>query len=331
MNIKILSRKEKQAEMELKKAKHLEKGDTIGVISPASPSQKRSEITRAVETLTAMGYNIVMGKNVNKRKGFVAATEEERAADFNEMFARDDIDAVFVTQGGYGSAQIINRLDYDVIRANPKIFTGFSDITSLHLAIQRFAGVVTFHSPGMARFNKKDLTQYTKDYFFRAVADTAPIGEIKIANDTDWLRRIQKGVVEAPVVGGNLTLVCATLGTPYEIDVEGKILFLEEVDSEPWIIDHQLSHLRNAGKLAQCAGVLIAECQNCVPSQHNPGYFCDIDLEDVLDYYLKGLGVPALYGLPMGHTPNMATLPMGVMARLDATSKKFTVLESGVI
>ena len=148
------------------KPNKLRKGDTIGVVSPASPSDAKSEIIRAVETLEDMGFKVEVGKNVNKTKGLVAASEEDRADDINYMFRSDHIDAIMVTQGGYGSAQIINRLDYDVIANNPKIFCGYSDITSLHLAIKKYADIVTFHGPGMARFNSEDLTKYTKKYFF---------------------------------------------------------------------------------------------------------------------------------------------------------------------
>ncbi len=152
----------------------LKKGDTIGVISPASPSESKSEIIRAQETLEDMGYKVVIGKNVNKQKGFVAASEDERAWDLNYMFKNDGIDAVFVTQGGYGSAQILDKIDYEAIKKSPKIFTGFSDITSLHLAMNKFSNLMTFHGPGMARFNSEDLTEYTKKQFFKAIAGTAP-------------------------------------------------------------------------------------------------------------------------------------------------------------
>lgn len=315
----------------MKKPRALKKGDTIGVVSPASPSEYKGEITRAAETLEKMGYKVLIGKNVNKQKGFVAATEDERADDINFMFRNDSVDAVFVTQGGYGSAQLVDKIDYDAISQNPKIFTGFSDITSLHLAIGKFTGMVTFHGPGMARFNAEDLTDYTKKQFFRAVAENSPVGQIKLADEKKWLSRICGGVCEGRIIGGNMTLVCSSLGTPYEIDCKGKILFLEELDTEPWTIDHMMCHLRNAGKLDDAAGFLIGECKNCRPFEHNPGYNCDISLEDVLDYYLKPLGKPALYGLPLGHTDDMATLPMGVMCRLNAAEKTFEVLESGVI
>lgn len=164
------------------KPRKLEKGDTIGVVSPASPSENKSEVTRAIETLESMGYKVKVGKNVNKTKGFVAASEDERAEDINTMFLDDCVDAVFVTQGGYGSAQLVDKIDYEAIAKNPKIFTGFSDITSLHLAINKFADVVTFHGPGMARFNPEDLTKYTEEQFFKAIASNEPIGEIEPAD-----------------------------------------------------------------------------------------------------------------------------------------------------
>lgn len=313
------------------KAKHLEKGNTIGVVSPASPSDSHSEIDRAKEYLENLGYKVVIGRNVNKTKGFTAAGEQERADDINEMFERDDIDAVFVTQGGYGSAQIIDKLDFELIKRKPKIFTGFSDITSLHLAIHKYTGLVSFYSPGMARFNEEELSEYTKESFFRTLGKAEPAGEIKKVSPKNWLTTICGGAMEAPVIGGCLTLICASLGTPYEIDCKDKILFFEDVDTEPWIFDNSLSHLRNAGKLKDAAGFMIGHCENCVPFDYKPGFLCDTSLEDVLEYYLKPLGKPALYGLPMGHGEHLATLPLGVNCRLDADKKTFTVLETGVI
>ena len=313
------------------KPKRLSPGDTIGVISPASPSENRSEVFRAKEYIEAMGYNVVIGKNVNKTRGITAASEEDRLDDIHEMFRRDDVDAVFVTQGGYGCAQLLRNLDFDLITEHPKILTGFSDITALHLAINKVCDMVTFHAPGMARFNDEELTEYTKESFFRNLSSPEPPGEIKKANPKKWLVRINGGTCEAPVIGGNLTLICASLGTPWEIDTKGRILFFEDVEAEPWVMDHMLSHLRNAGKLDDAAGFVIGECTDCVPRKNDPGYFTDLSIEDVFEYYLKPLGKPVLYGLPMGHSDDLATLPLGVMTRLDADKKTFTVLESGVV
>jgi muramoyltetrapeptide carboxypeptidase len=315
----------------MNKPKRLEKGDTIGIVSPASPSENKSELVRCLDWIDNHGYHAVVGKNVNKTKGFTAASEEERAADIMEMFARDDVDVVFCTQGGYGAAQLLKHLDFQIIKNNPKIFTGFSDITSLHLMMNKFCDMVTFHGPGIARFNSEDLTEYTMTQFFKALGKEEPLGVIPLADEKKWLISFGLGKAQGTLVGGNLTLFCASLGTPYEPDVKNKILLLEEVEAEPWTVDHMLSHLRNSGKLNEVAGIVVGECKDCVPFKYNPGYLCDTGLEDVLEYYLTPLGIPVLYGLPLGHTKDMATLPLGVSVSLDADRKTFTVLESGVL
>lgn len=313
------------------KPKKLYPGATIGVVSPASPSECPSELPRAKFFWESMGFHVVFGEHVDLRKGFVAASETERAADINAMFANPAIDAVCCTRGGYGSAQIIRHLDFDTIGQNPKIFTGFSDITSLHLAIGKYTGLVTFHGPGFSRFNPEDLTEYTKDWFFKALMGDGPLGAIPLADEKKWLHTITEGVAEGELVGGNLTLLCASMGTPFQPDTAGKVLFIEDVDTEPWMIDHAMSHLRNAGVLDGVAAVVIGECENCVPYDYKPGYLSDVHVEEVFEYYLKNLGVPVMYGLPLGHTSDMATLPLGTRVRLDSKNKIFTVLENGVI
>ena len=311
--------------------KRLEKGDLIGIISPASPPDRKSEVDRSVETLEGMGYRVVVGKNVNKTKGIVSASETERADDFNEMFARNDVKAILATGGGYGSAQILRHIDFDKVAANPKIFVGYSDITTLHLAINKYANLITFHGPGAGRFNPEELSPFTKRFFFKALEGPDPIGEIPLADDKKWIHAIGKGLARGQLTGGNLTLICSTLGTGFSIDTEDKILFIEDVDTEPWVMDHMMCHLRNAGKLDKVKGVVVAECTNCVPFQLNPGFHSDLDLEDVLEYYLKPLNIPVLHGLPLGHARDIATLPLGVEVMIDAQKKKFTILESGVI
>jgi muramoyltetrapeptide carboxypeptidase len=247
------------------------------------------------------------------------------------MVRDDSVDVICTTQGGYGAAQILKYIDFDVFKANPKIFTGFSDITSLHLSLYKNTGVVTFHAPGFVRFNNKDLTEYTNKQFFAAVSESKPIGNIGLADKKKWLFSLTSGAVEAPILGGNITLMCATLGTPYEIDTKGKILLIEDVETEPWIVDNALSHLKNAGKFDDVAGIIIGEAQRIEPFKYDPGYYVDTSFEDVLVYYFSDAKVPVLYGLPLGHTDDMATVPEGVMARLDADNKTLTILESGVV
>jgi muramoyltetrapeptide carboxypeptidase len=313
------------------KPRRLKQGDTIGIIAPASPLYNRSDLKRGISTLEEWGYRVVVGEHVNERHEYLAGTDAQRAADLNAMFQNDSIDAIFVTQGGYGSARILHLLDFDAIRQNPKILIGYSDITSLHLAIHKRTGLVTFHGPGMAGYNAEDLSDYRKEYLFKALTSPEPIGEIKKANEKKYIHTIQAGEASGELIGGNLTLLCASLGTPYEVETEGKILFLEELDTEPWVIDHMLTHLFNAGKLQKAAGIVIGECKDCVPYKHNPGFPVTFSLEDVLEDRLAPLDIPVLYGLPLGHTRELATLPIGVQARLDATRGKFYVEECGTI
>ncbi len=312
------------------KPKKLEKGDRIGIVSPASPTYNKSDIVRGVETLRQWGYNVELSKNLSKKTGFCAGSDIERAQDLNEMFKREDIDAIFVTQGGYGSARILKYLDFDLIKNNPKILIGFSDITSLHLAIYKKTNLVTFHGPGIARYNPEELSEYTQKYLFKALAEEEAIGEVTLADDKKWIYSIHGGEAEGILIGGNLTLICSTLGTPYEIDTQDKILFIEEVYTEPWVFDHMMCHLMNAGVLHKAAGIVIGTCEHCVPRQLDPGFYCDTSIEDVLGDYLRPLGIPVLYGLPLGHTRDLATLPIGVNTYLNGDEKKFIIKEAGV-
>ncbi|MGE5703055.1 MAG: S66 peptidase family protein [Clostridia bacterium] len=315
--------------MQRQKPRRLKLGDTIGIVAPASPLYNKSDLQRGIQTLNEWGYEVIVGKHASARHEYLAGTDEQRAADVNEMFRNESIDAIFVTQGGYGSARILHLLDYDAIAANPKIFIGYSDITSIHLAIHKRAGLTTFHGPGMAGFNPEDLSDYRKRFLFKALTSTEPIGEIEKADARNYIHIIQPGEARGELIGGNLTLLCASLGTPYEVETEGKILFIEELDTEPWIMDHMLTHLFNAGKLHKLAGIVVGECKDCVPFKHHPGFPVTFSLEDILEDRIRPLGIPAIYGLPLGHTRDLATIPLGVQGFLDATNGKLFVEECG--
>jgi muramoyltetrapeptide carboxypeptidase len=309
------------------KPARLKKGDTIGIVAPASPLYNKSDLVRGIKTLEEWGYKVIVGEHVNARNEYLAGTDEQRASDINSMFENDQVDAIFVTQGGYGSARLLRHINFDLIKKNPKIFIGYSDITAIHLAIQKLTGLVTFHGPGMAGFNPEELSDYRKNQLFKALLMEEPIGEIELADKKKWINIINPGEARGEMVGGNLSLICSSLGTPYEIETEGKILFFEELDTEPWVIDHMLSHLINAGKLQKAAGIVIGECKDCVPYTHHPGFPVTFSLEDLLEEYIKPLNIPAIYGLPLGHTKDLATIPLGVQGFLDATNGKLIIEE----
>ncbi|MGH9718858.1 MAG: S66 peptidase family protein, partial [Bryobacteraceae bacterium] len=257
---------------------------------------------------------------------------EERLDDLHAMFRDPDVRAVFAIRGGYGAAQLLDRIDYKLIRGNPKIFLGYSDITALHLAIQKRAGLVTFHGPvTLSRFS-----EYTQKHFRRALFEAKPLGKLTNPPDSNPLRpahtfrTVRPGTARGPLVGGNLTLISTTMGTPFEIETRGRILFLEDVDEQPYSVDRMLTQLRLAGKFDGVAGVVFGECNNCRPRDYQPSFESTFSLGEVVDEILGKLPVPVLSGLTIGHTEDQLTLPLGVMASLDADKGELEIEEPGV-
>ncbi|PKL24547.1 MAG: LD-carboxypeptidase [Spirochaetae bacterium HGW-Spirochaetae-3] len=313
------------------KPRRLKKGATIRVVSPASGMWARSELWRGIEGIEALGFNVQTGASAFRNKHYLAGEDEERARDLMDAFVDPDVDAILCSQGGYGSARLFSLLDFSAVAANPKPFVGYSDITALHLMFGRLSGLVTFHGPNAAGFEQGYLTEYTRVAWEAAVEGEAPIGSISMANPDGYLLKVTGGVAEGPIVGGNLTLVCASLGTPFEIDTRGKLLFFEELDTEPWIMDHMITQLANAGKLRDAAGIVIGDCRDCEPRKLDPGFHNQCSFEDVIFDLLKPVGKPLIYGLPLGHGKDKATLPLGIGARLDATAGTLTLLEAATI
>jgi muramoyltetrapeptide carboxypeptidase len=257
----------------------------------------------------------------------------ERLDDLHAMFRDADVRAVFCIRGGYGAMQLLDRIDYDLIRRHPKVFLGYSDITALHLAIHRHAALVTFHGPIVL----SSFTDYTQQSFRQALFDTRPPG--KLTNPPEHnplrpahpLRTIRPGTATGPLVGGNLSLVTALMGTPYEIETRGRVLFLEDTGEEPYRIDRMLTQLRLAGKLDQAAAIVFGECSDCGPRDYQPSNAWDLTLGEVLDNILGATRVPVFTGLTFGHTSDQLTLPLGVQATLNADEKTLELREAGVI
>jgi len=316
----------------LVRPKALKAGDTVGLITPATYVPDPDRLALAERTIKYFGSRMKMGKNAGKRMNDYRTSIEERLDDLHAMFSDKIVDAVFAIRGGYGSMHLLDRIDYDLIRRNPKIFLGYSDITAMHLAINKHAKLVTFHGPiTLSRF-----TDYTQKYFRKALFETQPIGTVTNPPESNELRpshplrTIRPGIATGLLTGGNLTLISNTMGTPYEIETRGKILFLEDVDEEPYSIDRMLTHLRLAGKFDGVAGVIFGECQDCRPKDYKPSAAIPYGLGEVLDNILGDLKVPVLYGLTIGHTDDQLTLPLGVAATLDATNRTLEIKEAGV-
>ncbi|MGF7184589.1 muramoyltetrapeptide carboxypeptidase [Desulfitispora alkaliphila] len=314
------------------KPKALKPGDTVSLVAPASYANSPSAIYFCKAALEDLGYRVIEGKSLNKRWGYLAGTDEERLNDLMDAFQNPNINGIFCLRGGYGSMRLLSMLDYNLIKANPKVFVGFSDITAMQLAIYRETGLVTFHGPVVnSLVRNKEAGTYSVENLHRATTSSKPLGKIKNPEKGHYVVALNGGVASGDLVGGNLSLICATLGTPYEIDTTNKILFLEEVGEEPYRIDRMLTQLELAGKLKDIAGLIVGESVNCRPREYMPSFSSTFNIEEILVQKVEKLNVPAIYGMTIGHGKHQATLPLGVKATLDADQGHLLIRESAVV
>lgn len=321
------------AEVQPVKPRSLEAGDTVGLITPGTYVSDPDRLALVRRTVEHFGLRPKFGRNVGKRAGYLGGSDEERLSDLHAMFRDPEVKAVFCIRGGVGSSRLVDRIDYDLIRRNPKIFLGYSDITSLHLAIHKRAGLVTFHGPVMI----SAFTDFTQEWFRKALFEPKPLGaltnppEANRLRPSHVLRTVRPGRAGGRLAGGNLTLLTQLMGTPYEVETRGRILFLEDVEEQPYNIDRMLTQLRLAGKFDGVAGVVWGECSDCVPREYKPSFESTFSTGEVVDQILGNLRVPVLSGLAIGHTSDQLTLPSGIMATLDADKGELVVEEAATV
>ena len=308
-------------------AKKLQPGMTVGVIAPSSAPFERSEVRIALDIVESLGFKAQPGKNLYKRRGYLAGTDEQRAADLNAMFADPNIDAIFCLQGGYGALRILRLIDYAAITANPKILLGYSDVTALLNAIQKLTGLVTFHGP----IARQTFTDYTYSAFRSVLMENT--ADLKLGSPPPFeagpgrverdnrVQTLIAGSTSGHLVGGNLSLLVAMLGTPFEPLFDGAILILEDVDEAPYRIDRMLTHLHLAGVFQRVNGVVLGKFTNA--HTENPS----LSLEEVFAERFHTLSIPVVRGLMIGHVSDQATLPIGAQAYLD--SSKLTLRTAG--
>ena len=311
----------------MNKPKAVKPGDTLGPVGPSGAIRTDDGLERAIKVLEDFGYNVKVGASAGARYGYLSGTDELRAKDLNDMFMDDEVDAIICTKGGYGTPRILDRLDFDAAKKHPKLFLGYSDITALLLAYGKYADLVTFHGPMPSScMSNGDFDEYSKAHFLKAISSTEPLGEMRNCA-CQKLNCLNAGQVRAPMVGGNLSLVEETLGTPYEVDCRGKILFLEDVGERTYRLDGMLNHLRLAGKFDDCAGIVLGDFTNCTMEYENFSFTLDEILRDIV----LPCGKPVMSGLCAGHGPHKLTLPMGIEYELNATECKLIALESALV
>jgi muramoyltetrapeptide carboxypeptidase len=303
---------------------------TIAVVAPASPPQTRSELEQATAYFEGRGHRVVLGPNARRVHGYLAGTDEERAADLQWALSEPGIDMVHALCGGYGTARLYDRIDWSAL-GDPRIVCGFSDITALHLALARHAGWISFYGPNFVRFTRRkdELTPETEAWFHRALR-AEPLGRVFEDPDDPYVLTVRDGVAEAPIVGGCLTLVCSSLGTPYELDTDGCVVMVEDLNTDPYLVDTGLNHLIRAGKLDRAAGFVLGTNVNLKAQTVPEGPESELSIEEILDELIAPLGIPAIANVPVGHGKHMATMPLGARVRLDGGAKTLDVLEAGV-
>jgi muramoyltetrapeptide carboxypeptidase len=299
----------------------LHPGDVVGLVAPASAPPDAKDVDRAVAALEEMGFKPKLGLHARKRHGFLAGNDSERASDLMRMFADRKVNGIFCLRGGYGTARLLPLLDYQLIRNNPKVFAGFSDITSLHCAFLKKCNLLTFHGPMAAsQLADKDYPAFSRNRFLAMLTKPAAGGSICKGYAKKAVEILGPGKVSGELIGGNLSVLCTLIGTPFQPSFRGRILFFEDVDEKPYRIDRMLTHLLNAGVLQQIAGVAVGVSPGCEDPKAKDTREYRQTLEDVLKERLLPLKIPVVIGLPFGHGPYHATLPVGGRATLDAAN-----------
>jgi len=310
--------------------KGLKPGDTIAVIAPAAPATQ-PEFAAYVKLMEGKGYRVISRPGlVGRKEHYLGGTDEERAGEINEYLRDPKVRMIMPVRGGFGVSRILDRIDYDALRRDPKVIAGYSDLTALHLAAARHARVVTFHSPmamrDLWRENEKAYAFPAKSFRRSVFADQYSVGQKGFVVETPEGHQhstLVGGRATGRLLGGNLSLVVTLMGTPHALEPKGAILFLEDVSEPAYRIDRYLSQLRLGGVLDQVAGVVLGSFTTKEETEEK-------DTQRVLKEYFGKLKVPVVTDYPVGHTPKNATLPHGALVELDADRGTLKVLENPV-
>lgn len=313
--------------MDAVRPRRLRKGQLIGLVSPAGTPSPGTKIEKSVRRLESEGYRVVVGKHAAAEHGYLAGRDEERAADLNAMIRDPAVRAIFALRGGYGSPRLLRWIDYGALGRDPKIICGFSDITALQLAIFRKCRLVTFSGPMPAVDFWDEIDSYTEENFWRLLTSTRKIGPLENPPHSP-ATVLRTGVGQGTLLGGNLSLLVSSLGTPFLPSLRGAILVLEEVDEYPYRIDRMLTQLENSGIARAVNGVVFGQFTRCVPKDPSKP---SLPVEVVQKDFVSRLNCPVFGNLQYGHVPCKLTLPLGLEARLDSAQNCIELPQSAVI
>jgi len=312
------------------KPRALKSGDIIGVISPASGVDQAS-LGRGLRLLESLGFKVKLGEISRKlyEGGMLSAPDEVRARELQWAFGDDEIAGIIAGAGGYGTLRLLDKIDYKLIAANPKVLVGFSDLTALLNSIYKLTQLVVFHGPMVAiDFGQEKPSNYTIDWFKRAVMQPSPLEKIEQPEGAPPVKCVVEGEGRGKIIGGNLTLLVRLLGTRFEPDFSGKIVIIEEVGEDPYEIDGMLTQLILHGGIKNASGIVFSQCVDCPVPERAGRPINRITLEAVIKERLEKIGVPSIYNFNAGHNVDKPTLPIGVEAKLDAYRAELRIIES---
>lgn len=304
----------------------LKKGDTVGLISPSAATPDRIQFDFARETMEALGLKVKFGEHLRERRGHLAGADANRAADLNRMFADPEVKAIICLRGGSGAARILSLIDYKSIAAHPKPIVGYSDITALHCAIHSQTGLITFHGPnGTGSWNSFNANQFRQVFLDQSVMtyENEVVKTDDLVVKQNRIQTLHPGVVRGRLLGGNLTVLASLSGTPYYPDFKDAVLFVEDVEEDPYRIDRLMSTLALNGTLSKIKGFIFGQCTDCNPG----GGYGSLTLDEILDDYILPLNIPAYRGAMIGHIPRQFILPFGADVEIDASQGVIRMLE----
>ncbi len=315
----------------LLKPQRLQPGSVVGIVSPASATFVREELDIVLDAVRGLELIPQLAPHLLDRYGYLAGRDRNRAADINQFFADSSVAAILPIRGGWGCSRILPYLDYDRLQQNPKIIIGFSDITALILAINARTNMVTFHGPNGLTAWKPTQTEYFRRVLF--AGETVKFQNFQDESDRHRLMQVKyriqtvtPGQARGRLIGGNLSVLSAIVGSPYAPNFNGAILFLEDVKENIYRIDRLITHLKIAGVFDRLAGLIFGQFPDCLPDAD----YGSLTLEEVIWDHIQPLGIPAWCGAAIGHIEPVLTLPMGIEVEIDASAGTIQMLESAV-
>lgn len=310
------------------KPRRLQRGDAVSLVAPSGAASSPARVEASIHALEALGLRVKASPQCADAYGYLAGSDEVRVRELEQAFLDPDTKAVVCLKGGYGTPRILDRIDYSIIASHPKVFLGYSDITALHTAFRQLAGLVTLHGPMPSSDMVPEFDSQSRASLEAALfqSRTFPTPVINPSGSTLCVpaRAPASGRAEGELVGGNLSLIAATMGTAWELDTEGKIIFLEDIDETPYRIDRMLNQLRLAGKFKACSGIIVGSWTRCEPQEGKPS----LTIDEIFGDLVIPSGKPILSGLEAGHGSPSLTLPMGIRYRMDSGALSLEMLES---